>query len=167
MHQRRRAPARGRAVCRSWSAPNPTTRAVSLIHLVPSSYTPSRPAVDLGLALGSHAGGTSCLNPETDYSAIPCSTARHSESSAISVSSVAQTLSCWIISGSTAVFSKSRHRLASPKIWLTSRISILQLDYMLRQVKSCLYTTPADRDEMLSYIGNQHLFLIQEDYNSY
>jgi hypothetical protein len=37
-HQRRRAPARGRAVWRSWSAPNPTTRAVSLIHLVPSSY---------------------------------------------------------------------------------------------------------------------------------
>jgi len=37
-HQRRRAPARGRAVWRSWSAPNPATRAVSLIHLVPSSY---------------------------------------------------------------------------------------------------------------------------------
>jgi hypothetical protein len=101
------------------------------------------------------------------YSAIPCSTARHSESSAISVSSVAQILSCWMISGSTAVFSKSRHRLASPKIWLTSRISIPQLDYILRQVKNCLYSTLADRDEMLSYIGNQHLFLIQEDYNSY
>jgi hypothetical protein len=38
---------------------------------------------------------------------------------------------------------------------------------MLRQVKSCLYTALAHRDEMLSYIGNQYLFPFQEDYNSY
>jgi len=74
------------------------------------------------------------------YSAIPCSTARHSESSAISVSSVAQILSCWIISGSTAVFSKSRHRLASPKIWRTSRISTPNL--ITCYVKSKVVSTP-------------------------
>ncbi len=64
---------------------------------------------------------------EIGYSAIPCSTVRHSKSSAILSNSVAQIPSCSIISGLTALFPKSRHRLASPKRWLTSRISVPNL----------------------------------------
>jgi hypothetical protein len=47
-----------------------------------------------------------------DHSAISCWTARRSKASA---NSVAHILSCSVISGSIAVFSKSRHRLASSK----------------------------------------------------